>query len=79
MMKLAGLLDMELNPVLRSWTDFDRWRPIAFDLGIPIGLKMQAWTREEADQFEAELQQLHDEGAFYANVGYILSAGRKPR
>lgn len=78
MMKLAGLLTVESHPVLRSWTDFDQWRPIAFDLGIPIGLKMQAWTQEEADQYEAELQQLHDQGAFYANVGYILTAGRKP-
>ena len=78
MMKLAGLLNVESNPVLRAWTDFDQWRLIAFDLGIPIGLKMQAWTQEEADQYEADLQQLHDQGAFYANVGYILTAGRKP-
>jgi ubiquinone/menaquinone biosynthesis C-methylase UbiE len=78
MMKLAGLMEVESNPVLRSWTDFDRWRPFAFDLGIPIGLKMEAWTQQEADQYEADLQQLHDQGAFYAHVGYILAAGRKP-
>jgi ubiquinone/menaquinone biosynthesis C-methylase UbiE len=78
MMKLAGLLDVEAHPVLRSWTDFDQWRPIAFDLGIPIGVQLQAWSQEEADQYGAELQQLHDRGAFYAHVGYILTAGRKP-
>ena len=77
MMRLAGLQDVESDPVLRSWTDFDRWRPFSFDLGIPIGLKMQAWTQEEADQYENDLQQLHDQGAFYAHVGYILAAGRK--
>lgn len=78
MMKLAGLVDVESHPVLRSWTDFDQWRPFAFDLGIPIGLKMQAWSQQEADQYENDLQQLHDQGAFYACVGYNLSAGRKP-
>jgi len=78
MMKLAGLLDVESHPVLRSWTDFDQWRPIAFDLGIPVGLQLKAWTQEEADLYGAELQQLHDKGAFYAHVGYILTAGRKP-
>lgn len=78
MMNLAGLVNVESVPVLRSWTDFDQWRPIAFDLGIPVGLKMEAWTQQEADQYEADLQQLHDQGAFYAHVGYILAAGRKP-
>lgn len=78
MMNLAGLENVESNPVLRTWTDFNKWRPIAFDLGIPIGLKMKTWTQEEADQFEADLQQLHDQGAFYAHVGYILTVGRKP-
>jgi ubiquinone/menaquinone biosynthesis C-methylase UbiE len=78
MMNLAGLENVESNPVLRAWTDFNKWRPIAFDLGVPIGLKMKAWTQEEADQYGADLQQLHDKGAFYANIGYILTAGRKP-
>jgi ubiquinone/menaquinone biosynthesis C-methylase UbiE len=77
MMKLASLEDLESNPVLRAWTDFDKWRCIAFDLAIPIGLKMGAWTQQEAEQYESELQQLHDQGAFYAHVGYILTAGRK--
>ena len=77
MMVFAGLVDVEAHPVLRAWTDFNRWRPVAFDLGIPIGLKMEAWTQQEADQYEADLQQLHDRGAFYANVGYMLAAGRK--
>lgn len=78
MMKLAGLEEVESNPVLLAWTDFDLWRPIAFDLGIPIGLKRGAWTQQEADHYEADLQQLHDQGAFYAHVGYVLTAGRKP-
>lgn len=78
LMKLAGLADVESDPVLRTWTDFGKWRLIAFDLAIPIGLKMRAWTQEEANRFEADLQQLHDQGAFYAQVGYILTAGRKP-
>jgi ubiquinone/menaquinone biosynthesis C-methylase UbiE len=79
MLKLAGLADVESDPVLRSWTDFNQWRPFAFDLGIPIGLKMEAWTQQEADQYEDDLQQLHDQGAFFAQVGYILTAGRKPQ
>jgi ubiquinone/menaquinone biosynthesis C-methylase UbiE len=77
MMNRAGLEEVEVNPVLRAWTDFGKWRPIAFDLGIPIGLKLRAWTQQEADQYGNDLQQLHDQGAFYANVGYILVAGRK--
>lgn len=78
LMRHAGLEELEVHPVLRSWTDFDRWRPFSFDLGIPIGLQMGTWTQEEADQYERDLQQLHDQGAFYAHVGYILTAGRKP-
>jgi ubiquinone/menaquinone biosynthesis C-methylase UbiE len=77
LMKLAGLVEVESNPVLRTWTDLEKWRPIALDLGLPIGLKLQAWTQEEATQYENDLQQLHDQGAFYAQVGYILTAGRK--
>ena len=78
LLKFAGLEDVEIDPILWSWTDFNQWRPHAFDLAIPIGLKMGAWTQQEADEFENDLQQLHDQGAFYACVGYNLTAGRKP-
>jgi len=78
LMKLAGLVEIETQPILRAWTDLEKWRPIALDLGIPIGLKLQAWTQEEANQYERDLQQLQAQGAFYAHVGYILMVGRKP-
>ena len=79
MMRLSGLDEVELEPTLRSWTDFNKWRVIAFDLAMPIGLKMQAWSQEEADQLKMDLMQLDEQGAFYANIGYILVSGRKPQ
>lgn len=78
MMALAGLQEVEANPQPFTFSDYTVWKSLLLDIAIPQGLELGIWTQAEIDQYHSDLQQLHEQSAFYAHATYILSSGRKP-
>ena len=77
LMNLAGLQNVETNPILFAWTDYPLWwRSLGplFSNALALGI----WTEADLEKYKEDHITLHEQNAFYAHVALLLISGRKP-
>jgi hypothetical protein len=76
--KDAGLLDVQVEPLVRLITDYEMIRPVAHYIeGMRLAQNCGVVTQEEADQWILYLEEAMRTGRFFHAIMWFITIGRK--